>query len=76
MGCHVLPSVGGIIGGVRYSVFGLRHSHSCCVFGRRAIGDDNHGRYQPYGVGMLSEIHRKWPFGTLADNGDTSSKAP
>jgi len=27
-------------------------------------------------VGMLSEVHRKWPFGTLADNGDTSSKAP
>ena len=76
MGSHVLSPVGGIVRGFGHSNIGFSYPCSCWGIGHGASGYDDHGRDQPYGVGMLSEIHRKWPFGTLADNGDTSSKAP
>ena len=76
MGSHVLSPVGGIVRGFGHSNIGFSDPRSCWGIGHGASGYDDHGRDQPYGVGMLSEIHRKRPFGTLADNGDTSSKAP
>jgi hypothetical protein len=76
MGGNVVSSVGGVVRRVRHSRAGFFNSRSCRGIGRCASDHDDHGRDQPYGVGMLSQVHSEWQFGAMVDNGDTPPKAP
>jgi len=76
MGGNVVSSVGGIVGRIRHSRAGFPYPHSCRGIGRCVSDHDDHGCDQPYGVGMLPQIHSERHARALADYSDPSSKAP
>lgn len=76
MGSNVVSSVGGVVGRIRHSRARFSYPCSCRGIGRCVSDHDDHGCDQPYGVGMLPQIHSERQARALADNGDASSETP